>query len=83
MPRRVFKLMGVDDEDADFAVTDYTNKKSVSGDWRSAKKSTKRNDFRLQDPQYAQNKTSKYSAGQSSGKGKDKKGSGQRAPLAN
>ena len=62
-------MLGVDDdEDADFSVADYVNKKSVSGDRRLGKKNAKRNDFRLQEPQSAQNK---YSG---SHKVKDKKG---------
>lgn len=70
--------MGVDDdEDADFSVADYVNKKSVSGDRRLGKKNAKRNDFRLQEPQSAQNK---YSG---SRKLKDKKGNGQKGSYAN
>ena len=75
--------MGVDDEDADFAVTDYTNIKSASRDRRPGKKNAKRNDIRLQEHQYAQNKTSKFSANWGSSKGKDKKGSGQKGSYAN
>lgn len=77
-------MLGVDDEDADFSVMDYTNKKSVSGDRRLGKKNAKRNDFRLQqEPQSAQNNTSKYSASRGSSKVKDKKGSGQKGSYAN
>ena len=68
--------MGVDDEDADFSVADYVNKKSVSGDRRVGKKHTKRNDFKLQELQSSQNK---YSG---SHKVKDKRGSGQRGSYA-
>ncbi|CAL0325682.1 unnamed protein product [Lupinus luteus] len=81
--QRLSKLMGVDDESVDFAITGYINKKPVTGDRSSAKKSAKRNDFRMQEPQSAQNKTSKYSKSRGSGKGMDKKGSGQKGPLAN
>ncbi|OIW18615.1 hypothetical protein TanjilG_13367 [Lupinus angustifolius] len=79
--QRLEKLLGVDDDD--FAVTDYINKKHVAGDKRSAKRSAKRNDFRLQESQSSQKKASKNSGSRGSGKGKDKKGSGQKAPLAN
>ncbi|KAG4930065.1 hypothetical protein JHK85_047599 [Glycine max] len=76
--QRLEKLLGVDDdEDADFSVADYVNKKSVSGDRRLGKKNAKRNDFRLQEPQSAQNK---YSG---SRKLKDKKGNGQKGSYAN
>ncbi|KAG4959699.1 hypothetical protein AAZX31_13G141800 [Glycine max] len=75
--QRLEKLLGVDDEDADFSVADYVNKKSVSGDRRLGKKNAKRNDFRFQEPQSAQNK---YSG---SHKVKDKKGSGQKGSYAN
>ncbi|XP_019463084.1 PREDICTED: uncharacterized protein LOC109361984 isoform X3 [Lupinus angustifolius] len=81
--QRLAKLMGVDAENADFAAIDYRNKKPVTGDRSSAKKGAKRNDFRLQEPQSVQNKTSKYSKSRGSDKGKDKKGSGQKGPLAN
>ncbi|XP_061375755.1 uncharacterized protein LOC133317879 [Gastrolobium bilobum] len=81
--QRLEKLMGIDDEDADFSVTDYINKKSVSGDTRLGKKKAKRNDFRRQELQSAQNKTSKYSASRGSSNVKDKKGSGQKGVYAN
>ncbi|ESW27115.1 hypothetical protein PHAVU_003G175300 [Phaseolus vulgaris] len=74
--QRLEKLLGVDDEDADFSVADYVNKKSVSGDRRVGKKHTKRNDFKLQELQSSQNK---YSG---SHKVKDKRGSGQRGSYA-
>lgn len=76
--------MGVDDEDADFSVIDYINKKSVSGGGRRlGKKNAKKNDFRLQERQSAQKKTSKFAASRGSSKGKDKKGSGQMGSFAN
>ncbi|XP_057749941.1 uncharacterized protein LOC130968601 [Arachis stenosperma] len=81
--QRLEKLMGVDDEDADFAVTDYTNNKSASGDRRLGKKNAKRNDIRLQGFQSAQNNSSKSSANRGSGKMKDKKGSRERGSYAN
>ena len=81
--QRLEKLMGVDDEDADFAVTDYTNNKSASGDRRLGKKNAKRNDIRLQGLQSAQNNSSKSSANRGSGKMKDKKGSRERGSYAN
>ncbi|KAJ1385897.1 G-patch domain [Sesbania bispinosa] len=74
--------MGVDDEDADFSITDYINKKSMSGDRGMGKKNAKRNDFRLQELQSSQTKSSKYSASRGSSKG-DKKGSGQKGSYAN
>ncbi|KAK7265144.1 hypothetical protein RJT34_32760 [Clitoria ternatea] len=79
--QRLEKLMGVDDEDADFSVPDYLNKKSVSGDRRLEKKNAKRGDFIVQ-LQSSQNKTSKYSANQGSSKVKDKKKSGQKGSYA-
>ncbi|KAE9602337.1 hypothetical protein Lal_00049971 [Lupinus albus] len=81
--QRLEKLMGADDEDADFAVSDYINKKHVTGDRRSAKRIGKRNEFRLQERRSSEQKTSKNSGSRGSGKGKDKKGSGQKAPLSN
>ncbi|RYR76772.1 hypothetical protein Ahy_A01g001327 isoform C [Arachis hypogaea] len=81
--QRLEKLMGVDDEDADFAVTDYTNNKSASGDRRLGKKNAKRNDIRSQGFQSAQNNSSKSSANRGSRKMKDKKGSRERGSYAN
>ncbi|XP_015932461.1 uncharacterized protein LOC107458772 [Arachis duranensis] len=81
--QRLEKLMGVDDEDADFAVTDYTNNKSASGDIRLGKKNAKRNDIRSQGFQSAQNNSSKSSANRGSRKMKDKKGSRERGSYAN
>ncbi|XP_020205847.1 uncharacterized protein LOC109791008 [Cajanus cajan] len=79
--QRLEKLLGVDDEDADFAVADCVNKKSVSGgDRRLGKKIAKRNDFRLQELQSAQNKSGSSKKGS---KVKDKKGSGQKGSYAN
>ncbi|RDX90141.1 Zinc finger CCCH-type with G patch domain-containing protein, partial [Mucuna pruriens] len=75
--QRLEKLLGVNDEDAEFSMADYVNKKSVSGDGRFGKKKAKRNDFRLKEPQSSQNK---YSG---SSKVKDKKGSGQKGSYAN
>ncbi|TKY54745.1 Zinc finger CCCH-type with G patch domain-containing protein [Spatholobus suberectus] len=75
--QRLEKLLGVDNEDADFSVAEYVNKKSVSGDRRLGKKNAKRNDFRLKELQSAQNK---YSG---SSKVRDKKGSGQKGSYAN
>jgi len=68
--------LGVDDEDVDFSVADYVNKKSVSGDRRVGKKHTKRNDFRLQELRSSQNK---YSGSHKV----DKRGSGQKVSYAN
>lgn len=70
-------MLGVDDEDADFSVADYVNKKSASADRKQGKKFAKRNDFRLKEPQSA---PSKYSG---SRKVKAKKGSGQKGLYAN
>ncbi|XP_027921792.1 uncharacterized protein LOC114179591 isoform X3 [Vigna unguiculata] len=75
--QRLEKLLGVDDEDADFSVADYANKKSVSGDRRGGKKHTKQNNFRLQELHSPQNKFS------GSHKVKDKRGSGQKSSYAN
>ncbi|KAK7329986.1 hypothetical protein VNO77_24170 [Canavalia gladiata] len=77
--QRLEKLMGVDDDDADFSVMDYINNKSGSGDRRRGRKNAKKNDFKLQELQSAQKKTSKYSG---SSKVKDKKGSGQKGSYA-
>ncbi|KAK7388544.1 hypothetical protein VNO78_23363 [Psophocarpus tetragonolobus] len=71
------KLLGVDDEDADFSVADYFNKKSVSVDRRLGMNNAKRNEFRSQELQFA---PSKYS---NSSKVKGKKGSGHKGSYAN
>ncbi|PNY03429.1 zinc finger CCCH-type with G patch domain-containing protein [Trifolium pratense] len=77
------KLLGVDDEEADFSVMDPMNKKSVSADRRRLrKKNAKRNDFRLQELQSGQSKTPKNSASRGSSRVKDKKGSGQKSSYA-
>ncbi|MED6180824.1 hypothetical protein PIB30_013907 [Stylosanthes scabra] len=81
--QRLEKLMGVDEEDADFAVTDYTNNKSASGGRISGKKNAKRNDIRLQGHQSAQSNSSKSPANRGSGKMKDKKGSREKGSYAN
>ncbi|KAL2338477.1 hypothetical protein Fmac_012923 [Flemingia macrophylla] len=78
--QRLEKLLGVDDEAADFSVVDYVNKKSVTGDRRLGKKNAKMNDFRLQEPQSAQNKSGSSKKGS---KVKDKKRSGQKGSYAN
>ncbi|GAU11978.1 hypothetical protein TSUD_196020, partial [Trifolium subterraneum] len=79
--QRLEKLLGADDEEADFSVMDPMNKKSVSADRRRLrKKNAKRNDFRLQES--GQSKTPKNSASRGSSRVKDKKGSGQKASYA-
>ncbi|XP_047152435.1 uncharacterized protein LOC124824097 isoform X2 [Vigna umbellata] len=75
--QRLEKLLGVDDEDADFSVADNVNKKPVSGGRRVGKGHTKQNNFRLQELQSPQNKFS------GSHKVKDKRGSGQKVSYAN
>ncbi|XP_017406506.1 uncharacterized protein LOC108319766 isoform X2 [Vigna angularis] len=75
--QRLEKLVGVDDEDADFSVADNVNKKPVSGGRRVGKGHTKQNNFRLQELQSPQNKFS------GSHKVKDKRGSGQKVSYAN
>lgn len=82
MTSSLLQLLGADEEKADFSVTDYMNKKSVSGDRRLRKKNAIRNDFRLQELQSAQSKTSKSSASRRSSKVKDKTGSGQKSSYA-
>ncbi|CAJ2634571.1 unnamed protein product [Trifolium pratense] len=81
--QRLEKLLGVDDEEADFSVMDPMNNKSVSADRRRLrKKNAKRNDFRLQELQSGQSKTPKNSASRGSSRVKDKKGSGQKSSYA-
>ncbi|KAL5065255.1 hypothetical protein RYX36_026992 [Vicia faba] len=80
--QRLEKLLGADDEEADFSVTDPMNKKSASDSRRLRKKNAKRNDFRLLELQSGQSKTPKNSASRGSSKVKDKKGSGQKISYA-
>ncbi|CAL5198736.1 unnamed protein product [Lathyrus oleraceus] len=80
--QRLEKLLGADDEEADFSVMDPMNKKSASESRRLKKKNAKRNDFRLLELQSGQSKTPKNSASRGSSKVKDKKGSGQKSSYA-
>ncbi|XP_028754025.1 uncharacterized protein LOC114713519 isoform X2 [Neltuma alba] len=75
--QRLEKLIGVDDEDADFSVIDFMNDKSASGNKKMGKRNSRRN---VLSP--SESKTSKHPAGQGSSKMKDKKGSGRKVSYA-
>ncbi|XP_054821885.1 uncharacterized protein LOC129320449 [Prosopis cineraria] len=74
--QRLEKLIGADEEDADFSVIDFMNEKSVSGNRKVGKRSSKRN---VSSPLEL---TSKHPASQANSKMKDNKRSGRKVSYA-